>query len=476
MRLEVPKEWEDFVRLTTIKSGGEMKPFIPYQYQILFADLMDRYSNITAIKSRQLGTTQLVVSKFLHKACLNPAYAGMCFMRNAQDASAISRRARQMLAGLELLGIKAESDNVGYLRLKDRGELHFKNSSSEGSRSYECQDFLFDESAFCENIEQIYAASSPSTALAGDAITKVIVSTPSMKSGWYWEKLNENNSDDVEEICQAVAAGELFSDGLPGWHWWVDGAGTCKVVIHFRCHPVYSQKENYLQYRQQQDGTDEETIQREYNLAFVDNAVAIFNFENVKLGAVGEYESERIRSKEIKYFIGIDTATTGNDYVVAIVLKEVRQSEYSTVAMYRKRHQPSEYHLYQIGLLIEKYKPHKIAVETTGGVGELYREQLSRQFKSYDVIGLSTNETSKKSMVALVCLALEKQILVYPPKTPLIDELLSFRRVGKKLEGVHHDDTVMALCFALEVSHFGTEEPRGVFDVFDLEEDDNLQD
>jgi hypothetical protein len=276
-KLKVPENWQDFAALCTIRSGGNMVSFQPYPYQILLSDLMDKYSNIVVIKSRQLGITQAATSKFLHRACLNPAYSAMSFMRNAEDASALSRRVRQMLAGLADY-VDPANDNVGYLKLAGLGEMYFKNSSKEGSRSYDSvQYFLFDESAFSENIESIYAASSPSSAMAGDNTTKLIVSTPSAKSGWYWSKLSENNGDiDIEQACKSVAGGELYRD-MVGAYWFVDEAGTVKLILHWRCHPIYSQKDDYLGYRKQQDSTDDEVVLREYDLRFIDSAVSVFS-------------------------------------------------------------------------------------------------------------------------------------------------------------------------------------------------------
>ncbi len=433
-----------------------MKQFKPYEYQVLLSWLMDEYNNIVIVKSRQLGVTQTVTSKFLHRACLNEAYCSMSFLRNQEDASAIARRARQMLDGLKEYVLPA-TDNLGYLKLKNAGELYFKNSSKEGSRSYDSVlDFLFDESAFSENIEQIYAASSPSGALAGDLITKLIVSTPSAKSGWYWDILNaDNGSEDIEELCIKVAKGEIYKD-FPGCYWFKDNKGSIKLILHWTCHPVYRQIPSYLEYRQQQDGTDEETVLREYDLRFVDSAVAIFSSEIVRDNAIGIIEE--CRDDKATYYLGLDTSTTGNDYCVAIILKE-KDRQYSVVDMYRKRQQTSQYHLYQIGELIRKYQPEVAGIEVTGGTGQLYLEQLSREFKHLKCEAIRTTGDSKPLMISNLQLALEKGFLNFPANSPLIDELLSFRRQGRKLEapGGKHDDCVMSLCFALAVSPFSIE-------------------
>jgi hypothetical protein len=51
-------------------------------------------------------------------------------------------------------------------------------------------------------------------------------------------------------------------------------------------------------------------------------------------------------------------------------------------------------------------------------------------------------------------LMLESKKFKFPGNSPLVDELLNFRRVGKQLEASsgHHDDVVMGVSFALTVA------------------------
>ncbi|MBW4607116.1 MAG: terminase family protein [Hassallia sp. WJT32-NPBG1] len=458
----VPDNWEDFIALTTIRSGGEMKRFEAYEYQKILVRLMQEYPNIVILKSRQMGTTQAVLSSFLHDACLNPASSNILFMRNGDDASAISRRARQMLLSIPEYAI-ADNDNVGYLKVKNGGDLYFKNSGAEGSRSLDsATGMLFDEAAFVENVQQIYAASSPSSALSGNKLKKLIVSTPSAKFGFYWDKLNENNgNNDVESIAFDVAEGKLYKE-IPGIYWFIDKANCCKLIIHFLAHPTYSKIPNYLEYRLRQDGTDEETVQREYNLRFIDSTVAVFNSELVRKNATGSYENSI--DKTARYFCGLDTSTYGSDYTAFVVLK-YKDFKYSLVAIYRKRQQTSDYHMYQIGNLINLYQPEKIGIETTGGVGTLYLEQLSKAHKSIKFEAINTTNDTKSLMISSVLLALERGVLNYPDNSNVIEEMLNFRRKGIRLESApgKHDDSVMSLSFALAVSPFNTNHVESIW-------------
>lgn len=455
-----PKDWEEFVKLTTIRSGGEMRRFEAYPYQKIMIQLAKEYPNMVILKSRQMGITQAIVSKFLQDAITNPAASSIAFMRNGEDASAISRRTRQMLNSIPKYAAP-DSDNVGYLKIKNGGDIYFKNSSREGSRSLDsATGMLFDEAAFVENIQQIYAASSPSSALSKN-VQKFIVSTPSAKSGWYWDKINENNGDvDIEQLAFDVSEGRVFKK-LPGIYWFVDEANTCKLILHWLAHPVYSQFDNYLEYRLEQDGTDTETVQREYNLRFVDSAVAVFSSDLIRKNAVGI--AEEIIDRDAEYYCGLDTATVGNDYCVFSILK-YKNNRLSLVNLYRKRQQTSEYHLYQIGELIRKYQPKKVGVEITGGVGQVYLENLIREFPQINLEAIRTTGDSKPVMISNMLLALEKEQLIYPCNSPLINEMLSFRRDGRKLEAASgkHDDIVMSAAFAITVSPI-VKEKKSIF-------------
>lgn len=457
----IPENWKEFVGLTTIRSGGIMRKFKAYEYQKLIIELAKQYPNMVILKSRQMGITQCIVSKFLQDAIINPAASSIAFMRNGEDASAISRRTRQMLLSIPEYA-QSDNDNVQYLKIKGGGDIYFKNSSREGSRSLDSiTNCLFDESAFVENIAQIYAASSPSSALSGDKVSRFIVSTPSAKSGWYWDKINENNGTvDIEQLALDVSEGKLFKD-IPGVYWFIDKANCCKLILHFLAHPIYSKFDDYLSYRLEQDGTDNEAVQREYNLRFIDSAVAVFDSALIRKNAVGESELEI--DKDAEYYAGLDTATTGNDYCTFPILK-YKNNRLSLVYLYRKRQQTSEYHLYQIGELIRKFKPKKVGVEVTGGVGQVYLENLIREFKDIDIEAIRTTGDSKPVMISNMVLALEKEQLVYPCNSPLVDEMLSFRREGKKLEATpgKHDDVVMGCAFAVTISPIVIEK-RGTF-------------
>ena len=445
--IDIPDDWEEFVSQSKIRSGNEIKPFKPYDYQRQLSEIMDNHSVVIVVKSRQLGITQAVFSKFLHKATLNPAYTGMIFCRNQSDSSSIARRAREMVQSFQGR-INNESDSLGYMKLREGGQLYFKNGAREGGRGYDSvSDFLFDEAAFAENIESIYSSASAASAMVGEDSSKVIVSTPSAQSGWFWERLVENNDGrDIVDICTSIA-----NQTFPPFYWFTDEKGVAKVFIHWRAHPIFSQHDDYLTYRQEQDGTSWEVIKREYDLCFDNTDVAVFNTPLIRENILNDFPPLDCAS----YYIGIDTATTGSDFTCAIVLA-LYNGIYYIVDTYRSSTGSAELHQFKIGELIDKWTPDEIGIEVTGGTGQVYIEQLSSEFSNFKFTAIRTTGDSKPAMIDRLKLVLEKRVIKYTSKHPIIEEMLSYRRNGKKLEAStgKHDDAIMALSFSLAVSPF----------------------
>lgn len=473
--LPIPDTWEEFVSLTKIRSGGKLKSFKPFPYQKKLIELGDKYKRIIVLKSRQLGITQAIVSKFLYDACRNPAASSIAFMRNGEDASAISRRCRQMLASISSYAI-ASNDNVGYLKINEGGDIYFKNSGAQGSRSLDsATGMLFDEAAFVPTIASIYSASSPSGAMSDNCV-KYIVSTPSAKSGWYWDQLSQDNGRiSIEALADAVAANEFFEphysdqDRLrgedlkiyqeKGFAYFVDLRGTCKVVIHFLANEYYNQSDSFLLDRQEADGTDFETVEREYNLRFVNTAVGVFDSSLIRENAVGAWEDY---DENAYYYAGIDTSTTGKDYTVCVILKytggRYKGGKYKVVNVYSKRKETADFNLFQIFELLEKYKVNRVGIEITGGVGQIYLEQLQQKIKDIQryrpLEALKTTKESKERRINNLILALERKEIDFPLQSNLVKEFLSFQREGDKLQAApgKHDDELMALSFAYDIA------------------------
>jgi len=458
LKKPISDTWVEFAKLCQIRSGDRLVYFDPYHYQIKLVELLQNHSCIVT-KSRQLGITETIANWMLWNAAINPAYLAVILSKSQADTSNIAKRLRRTIDSLADY-IELKTNSVLDLELESGGRILFRNSSPNGVRGLESVSaILYDEASFVENIEEIYTASVPSTTMVEDKARLIILSTPNGKQGFYWDKLAANNGDrNLEEICEQVRDGTI--DPL---QYWVDEADWGKFIIHWKAHPDYGRNSNYLEDIQRKYQLSEAKVRQEYDLSFLDSDVSVFSAELVRSNADGYCETQA--DKQSNYYLGIDTSTLGNDYTVAVVLKQVGNCFY-LIDMYRKRKMSSDYNIYQIGELISKYKPEKIAIEVTGGTGQIYLEQLSSEHQSFEFKAIKTTGDTKPAMVEHLLLALEKSCFKYSENHPLIEELLNFRKQGKKLEAVSgkHDDLVMACCFALAGSPFKSHDKLFSFD------------
>lgn len=462
--LDVPNSWAEFAPLSQIRSGVRVVPFEPYEYQKRLIENVEKHYATVVAKTRQLGITETIANYFLWKAVRFPGYVAVVLSKGGADTSNVAKRIRVMANSLVPLGLEFENDAVTDLKLKNGGRIIFRPSTPNGVRGLESvSDILFDECAFVDLIEQIYTSAIPSTEMLGDAARLIFVSTPNGKSGFYWDKLALNNREiDAEKICEDIKEGKVEPI-----QYWTDENEWCKFIVHWKAHPIYGQNPNYLEDIRKKKQLSESSVQQEYNLSFNESEVIVFSNELVRVNAIGNYEKPD-RSK--RYYLGLDTSTIGDDYTVAIVLSENKGS-FNVASLYRQRKKSMEYNLEKVSQLIQDYRPAKVGIETTGGTGQIYLEQLTNKFPSIKFEPIKTTGDSKPQMIDRLLLALEKRKLTYAPGI-ITDELLSFRRVGTKLRQLEavqgkHDDTVMSLAFALAVSPFN--EKRSTFSFSSLE-------
>ncbi len=437
-RKSIPEDWADFCRLTYIRSGNKIVRFDPYKHQIELSRCIDEHYGTVAVKTRQLGITQAVVSKFLHKACRNPAYTALILSKNQDDTRKIAARIGEMIGCLIPEYLTLETDSKLHLKIKNGGQIYFRNSSPDGARGIDSvSDVLLDEAAFVDNIELIYTAVLPTCEMVGDEARIVILSTPNGRGEWFFEQLSSNNGEiDILEVCDKIKRKEINPT-----QWWIDSTGWCKFITHWLAHPLYSSKVNYLEDIQEKKKLSPAKVEQEYNLGFTDDEVSVFSAAIIQANAVGSYET--ITADDFDYYIGVDVSFGGDDYTVGLVLKRSEKSV-EVVDIYRKRRETSDYNIFHLSQLIKKWEPRAIGVEINGG-GKIYAEQLSKLHPDLEIIEVRTTEQSKPVMIERLKLALEQEKFIFPNKCPIRDEFLTFRRLGKKMQAASgkHDDSVM---------------------------------
>jgi len=449
IRFQVPEQWIDFARMCKIRSGTKYISFEPYHYQTDLVDLIESRKFTCIAKTRQLGISELICNYFVWKALRNNGYVAVILSKNQSDTSALAKRVKKQLFPFIAQGLlRFETDNLTDIAISGGGRLLFRNSSPNGIRGVESvSDVLFDEWGFVEDAELIYEAVLPTLELVGDDARVILNSTPNGRVGHYWGLLaSGNGTDDIDRHCKEVREGIGSA-----YRHWVDDGGWNKVVIHWKAHPVYSTVANYLENKRLQMKMSESGIQREYNLSFDDTNLNVFPYELIEFAAIGDYEKP---DPSKRYYLGVDVSTIGDDYTVGLLVSEDGR-RYNTAAMYRQRKASMERNLDGLGQLITDYKPMKVGIEVTGGVGQLYLEKLSTRFPGTVFIAIKTTGDTKPIMIERSIHAHEKRIITYPTGV-ISDEHKAYVRVDKRLEASsgNHDDTVMGLAFALAVSPF----------------------
>jgi phage terminase large subunit-like protein len=446
--VDLPTSWAEFAALTEIRSGEGIVKFNPYSYQEQLVNAIESHKLTVVGKSRQLGISETVCNYFLWRACIDRSILAVVLSLGQRETIDLARRVRFAIESLAPMGISTSTDTLTDIQINGGGRLLFRPSNENSTRGLPAVTHaLLDEAAFVDNIDRIYQAIIPATSTVSDPKI-VVVSTPNGADGFYHNLLASGGEDLVSKT-------DLIRDGsIEPYQQWSEGK-TGKVLIHWKCHPKFSKQPDYLDRIAQETGLSETVIAQEYDLSFSDRDEAVFSAAIVR-GAATLESLTKEHNQELRYYIGVDGATIGSDYTVAVVLSyNPSDKVYSVVDLYRNRKGSIESDIYNIGVLVDKYRPIKIAIESNG-VGQVFLEQLGSNHRSHKVVGVHTSQDSKLGMIERLSLALEKCVLKLPKSSPIVNELLSFRRVGKRLEASpgNHDDTVMALAVCLAETQF----------------------
>ncbi|MEM9452468.1 MAG: hypothetical protein AAGA75_28670 [Cyanobacteria bacterium P01_E01_bin.6] len=435
----IPERWEDFARITKIRSGTEMLSFNPYSFQLRISDTIDRCRGTVIVKPRQHGLTEMVANKFLHKACLYPTYFAAVFSKGQDDTANIAKRVRLMAASAN---IELSSNNVKDIEVSGGGRIVFKTATPNSGRGLESVwDILYDECAFVQAIEQLYGAATPSQSVPeqqGRART-ILLSTPNAKEGLYFDTFTSHNGDrDALEICQ-----QMRDEEIDPYQEWVDENNWGKCIIHWRSHPIHGKNDRYLQDVAEKQRITWAQVQREYNISFDDSTGGtLFNSAAIDAQAIGEWTDSEIGCC---YLMGIDPNFGGDDFFVCQVW-EVSKTPARLVAEYRESGRSTEYSQSRVGELIDKYSPSLVAVESNSG-GKVILERLIKLRPMIHFEGVNTSRQSKVVNTDRVAIAIEQGEVIYPPDWEGIREMKKFALKGREaISG--HDDEVMAFAAA----------------------------
>lgn len=438
---DVPKRWEDFAPLCRIESGGRHIAFNPYDYQKALSSVIDKHQVTYVFKTRQLGITETVACKLLHKACLNPAYLSAVFSIGGNETSLIAKRIREMRLGLPQ--VRFATDSLLTLEIEGGGQILLRPSTANAGRSLaSVSDLLFDEAAHIEKISDIYPNATAAQQMVGDKAKVIVVSTPDGRANWFWQQFDRSNGRvDANKIRLNIIEGKM-----PPFFWWTDAEGNAKVFIHYRAHPIYGKDPDYLIKTKNKLGLTDQALQREYNFGLDDTDSTVFKTELVQRASRGAWSNP---IKGHKYVIGVDPATGGADYFVSQVW-DVTSKPFSLVAQYRDRASVT-HGIEQTELLCNKYRPTVLAVESNAA-GAAIAESLSNKMRWQRVEPVVTTSMSKRINTDRLVILHEADEIIYPPDSFLPGEFEHFVQDNKgrrEASSGWHDDTVMAAAIAL---------------------------
>ena len=451
-----PEDYEEFLATIQMRSGGEIKPFNIYQHQRLLIRLIKKYPVTTIVKTRQTGISQIVLGWMLHQANINPAYLAAFFTRGGDELEKFGARFKRLC---EESGTLLKKDKDNHYILENNAELVLYNTGKHGSRGLDSLLLaVFDEMAFINNILSIYSASTASLTLTGDRGRIVNISTPSGQSGLFWKLLNEDNNTGktIEQICKEVSDCTLYSDNLPGFYWFEDYSGNCKVFIHWRCHPVYKLQDDFVEAMQKRYVLSDEAAQREYNLVFLDPAIQVFSPDAI---TKCEYKID-LKFLVPKYCsVGIYFSTS-HTALIAVDDKGF------VIDYYRENSLDSNVIMETLKCFYGKNYVKQVAIQSANG-GKKIAKEIRQKYENMTVIEVKNSEFAE-AIVGLQ-LALRKEEIWVPryfrkKDPPIAQELRNFRKQGTKFVAADEgrDEYVWALAFAVMASEYSVRQlPMG---------------
>ena len=455
-------EWCESLK---IKTPTGLAPFELFDWQQETAQLITGETKangrqIIVLSSRQTGKTSLFLALSGYLAQAISHFTGVIIHKTGTDAGLLARRLKRFLGG-----IKPEPDNLSLMGFSSGAFLHFRSSNpgrgAEGAeatgRGLESVDItIIEESGHTSNLADVLGVVGPAMTW-GNPKLSILIGTAGSKASHYYDLLAQSagGADRLELLLEGIRQGTEEPFQILNR----EGPGPIGVISNWRCIPEFAAEPDFLKRVQEELNLSDSQIASEYEMKFsasVDSAV--FDFAQVMDAQTEGIEPVEKGGHEVVY-VGVDPAGQGKDYAVCLTLRETKEDSktiYEVCDLYRKRTGVSEQHLNAVSSRIQRMKPIAVTVEKNS-MGQVWLEYLSGANKGCEIEGFSTTASSKPVLIGRLQIALERGVLRIPKDSPVIDELLAFRRTDTgKLEagGSGHDDTVIALGLALHAAQF----------------------
>lgn len=435
--------WEEFANSTTIRSGVEFIPFKPHPYQLLMSELFDKHRGFVGVKSRQLGISQMFISKALHQSTINPAFVSVFIAKNQDDSADFSKRMALMASSIAVETPRKSGSQIG---LRNGATNFFRPCTENAARSLDSVSLLvFDEWGFVDIAEDLFSAAMPTQSVVGDAARTAVISTPNGMEGFYWDLLSSGNGDRklLDEIERLRSR-----ENKKGYEYWIDESGWVKFLLHWSAHPIYGQQEDYLERVRRKFKMPWQKVLQEFDLYFSTSASQVFDPRLIE--AIEYWQPQRWSYYE-QIVIGVDPAYGGEDAFCSRVWS-LSHNEARLIDEVHERDRNRG--IKRTGEMIEKYRPalKRVSVETNGG-GTLVADRLEEKFLDVTFERIVTTSDRKIAMTDNLVYLLEDGIIKGDRAS--FDEYLSFRETKKgsvlrrEAASNAHDDRVMADAIAL---------------------------
>ncbi len=460
-RYVCPSTFDDFAPQLKIRSGVDIIPFTPYWFQKRIVRAINKYPKTLIVKSRQQGITETVLGEIARKTIENRGFLATVYAKSQDDTSEFADRAKLMVEDLYKKGLVLESDNKLEFNVVGGGKTLFRNSKPSKARSIPSVALAFyDEAAFSDGIAEIVEASAPSQTMLGDRARSIFVSSPNGVGTWFYDQMVADNPVDILELIESVRAGEVEP-----YQEVVDNNGNCKIILHWRAHPIFGADPDYLHKEAAKSGMSWDKILQEYDLDHSQSEEVVFRAELVTSCLSKNQDEDAGLMPELEdcdmFFLGVDVSGEGDDYTVAKLLGLYRGKLYEMRDGYRKHDGSSHYDVEHIDALIKRFNPTKTLVEKNNG-GHIYLEDLISLNPDANIEGFYTSNSSKPNLIGRLKITMEKNILVLDDKSPAYGEISIYRKFpdgsmgaprggGKKKK--KYDDCVIAIALASVAAH-----------------------
>ena len=449
--ITIPDNFPDFCKTLRVKSGGGLKPFELFDYQESIYDLISEHNYCLVAKGRQTGLSEEACAIALEAALRNEGKNILVISKSTTDVYALAKRLRTMIESMDVPPTLT-TDSLSEVTIKaTKSTIYFRAGTSAGRGLPSCSLIIFDEFAFFRNgtDEESWSAALPSTEMMDGSEQVVIISTPNGKQNLYWQYLAENNGPvNVSKLIEEVRSGAAHD----GFTHFVDTAGWCKIIIHWRAHPIYSKRHDYIEWIIKRKKIPRSKALREYDLDFSSGELTFIAESLVFACAVGALEEPE---EDAQYYAGLDPAGAGKDYLCYSIIRCDRGKN-ELVAFHRGRKQGFERHKRKIKSLNEKYRPQRVLVESNG-LGQLYLEALTSEQPAIPYEGIAVTKSNRTQILDGLAVEVETENVLFPAGI-YSEELCALEEKSNgRVEAAKgfHDDSCFSLAHSIKAAELG---------------------